>query len=829
MSVLVRQASETGVSRVGSTDMMPQIALIDPALGRTGAHNRSFALLLARQGAGKGEIGVWCNEMISHDLCGEMVAQGVTVKPLFDVDFYRILQKHGGGVADHWDWIYHLSQQYLQAFEQVLEQWPQGLVEVIHHTLSWEHASALALALELGGSRMNRLRHLVFLMFSPGVDAAGDTYDAIKALNYRLAFRWLTQFGSVSLYAGCSEYASAYERLLGLSDALSIHPCFLGDWGSRPLRQPRPGAPTLLLYAGEIKKEKGFLQLPKLLESLLQTASAETRLIIQFVAVRNDSARKVQVRLDQLAKDDPRVEIHHGFWSDETLQETLATVDVLYLNYDASAYCHSTSGLLWLAAWYGISVVVPDNTWLRREAGRLGVRVVAGDGTSVNRASPADPAAFDAGYFAALFTPFWSWLSTAGDEIVAACGKRDQFDGADIVIFWKQNDTGLYGRRSDMIVRYLASRPDVRKVMVVDAPIGDANLEKLAEPTATPTQHQRVHTGIQQKLLGAWDTAKVSYHVYVCPLKQYRFRDDGTSRPQFIEGYLDYLGAAFSTTGIDPSSALLWFYPTNFNASAIIDRFKPARVIVDVEDDQRSWPGVAEETRRRLTGNYKELLIKADSAMTNCQPLRHAMQSFFPDIRLVPNGCDVDPPRVIPKGDPVFNQFIRFPGKTIGFVGNLESKIDVALLQKVADRFPGCQVVLLGSTHANPDAFALSRNPNVCMPGVVPYDELDAWMGKFDVGLVPHLRTELTQAMNPQKIYAYLASNVPVVSTDVPNIPRDTDLVRVAAAHDQFLDAVADVLEVGRPSSRSFHTYVEANSWAARLTPFVDELNLAGR
>jgi len=43
--------------------------------------------------------------------------------------------------------------------------------------------------------------------------------------------------------------------------------------------------------------------------------------------------------------------------------------------------------------------------------------------------------------------------------------------GRDFVLFWKQNDTGIYGRRVDMFIKYLATREDVRKVVVFDAPI----------------------------------------------------------------------------------------------------------------------------------------------------------------------------------------------------------------------------------------------------------------------------------------------------------------------------------------------------------------------
>src|SRR3546814_1925587 len=81
-----------------------------------------------------------------------------------------------------------------------------------------------------------------------------------------------------------------------------------------------------------------------------------SRLVIQFVSVRNAAGRQVLNELKGLAIRLPQIELHHGFWSDEHLHEALAASSVFYMNYDAEAYAHKTSGLLWLAAWYRLPV-----------------------------------------------------------------------------------------------------------------------------------------------------------------------------------------------------------------------------------------------------------------------------------------------------------------------------------------------------------------------------------------------------------------------------------------------------------------------------------------
>src|SRR3546814_10795201 len=101
-----------------------------------------------------------------------------------------------------------------------------------------------------------------------------------------------------------------------------------------------------------------------------------------------------------------------------------------------------------------------------------------------------------------------------------------------------------------------------------------------------------------------------------------------------------------------------------------LDRFHPALVVVDVVDDHRAWPGVSEEEEQNLTRNYRDLLSLADIAMANREPVQKAMHGFCPDIRLVPNGCDSDPPRATPDSGTQFDAFQSFAGHTNGYAGN---------------------------------------------------------------------------------------------------------------------------------------------------------------
>lgn len=389
-----------------------------------------------------------------------------------------------------------------------------------------------------------------------------------------------------------------------------------------------------------------------------------------------------------------------------------------------------------------------------------------------------------------------------------------QSEGVDIVVFWKQNDTGLYGRRSDMVIKYLASREDVRKVVVFDAPISQFDIENMKSNDAL-TQKRNVYIRLYEKILGKLDTSKISYNVFAHPPGVYTLKDEEGREP-LIKGYQPYLKQVFETVGVVPSKSVFWFYPKISLAENLIDIFKPHKTVVDVVDDHRAWPNVSEHTKKELTNHYKQLLSKADIAFANCKPVIDSMKEFKPDIQLVPNGCEENPEIIEPKNHAMYEELKVFEGKVIGFVGNLEAKIDIPLIERIADEFKDVLIVIVGSTHANPETRNLQKHTNVRMFGVVPYENVNAIVSKFDVGIVPHKKMDLTDNMNPLKIFVYLANRVGVVTTSISNLPK-SDCIFMAVDEASFIGGISKVLNKNKKLEHCA-SFAKDNSWSNRFS-----------
>jgi glycosyltransferase involved in cell wall biosynthesis len=203
--------------------------------------------------------------------------------------------------------------------------------------------------------------------------------------------------------------------------------------------------------------------------------------------------------------------------------------------------------------------------------------------------------------------------------------------------------------------------------------------------------------------------------------------------------------------------------------------------------------------------------------IANCEAVKRSMEEFAAGIHVVPNACEVPsgPPRRLRRP----RDIRKLRGPLIGYVGNLSSRIDIDLLEHVAGARPEWHLVLIGSAHLNRDVLQLGALENVHLLGVRPYDELQAYLQAFDVGIVPHVDDDMTRIMNPLKVFVYSAANLPVVSTAVSNIDEMRSLVRVAGDPEEFVERVEEALREGRgPSVESEHrTLLEEHSWSRRV------------
>ena len=392
-------------------------------------------------------------------------------------------------------------------------------------------------------------------------------------------------------------------------------------------------------------------------------------------------------------------------------------------------------------------------------------------------------------------------------------------DRYDIVLFWKQNDTGIYGRRHDMVLKYLSRDPRVERVLLFDAPVsvfGSGATAVKSGPMGRHSHSGRIFRQLLRQKLRLSDTDKIRFDTYLYVAKNRAPRALGWLLPSETN-YLDYLQRVLDRHEIGGRRTVFWVCPNNFHFPAIERRFEPDLVVADVIDDQRKWD-VTTRRRKELTDNYREVLGRSHLVFANCGNVVENMREFTGCVHLFPNASELveeqsrswDKPR----------ELKRMNGPIVGYVGNLDAaRIDIDLLTAVARERPQWNLVFIGSMHRGKEIKRLGRFPNVHFFGVQVYERAMRFVRHFDVAMIPHADNELTRHMNPLKLYVYLSLHVPVVSTMIENIDDSSEFVEKAGNAGEFVDAIDRCLNENPIAGRkeALRRHLQANSWDVRV------------
>jgi teichuronic acid biosynthesis glycosyltransferase TuaH len=218
------------------------------------------------------------------------------------------------------------------------------------------------------------------------------------------------------------------------------------------------------------------------------------------------------------------------------------------------------------------------------------------------------------------------------------------------------------------------------------------------------------------------------------------------------------------------------------------------------------------DARERKVAAAADLIIAANPVVADTWRGRGR------DPVMIPYGADVAAYRRVDQAP--IPPDVGLHGPVAGFVGQINDRTDLSLLEAVAER--GLALLLVGPVNPDfePDRFAaLRRRANVCWVGPKPFEALPGYLRSMDVGLVPYRDSLFNRGSFPLKTLEYLAAGRAVVATDLPAIRwLNTSLISVATAPSAFADLVGRL--AGEPRTQELierrQAFAAEHSWARR-------------
>jgi teichuronic acid biosynthesis glycosyltransferase TuaH len=225
-----------------------------------------------------------------------------------------------------------------------------------------------------------------------------------------------------------------------------------------------------------------------------------------------------------------------------------------------------------------------------------------------------------------------------------------------------------------------------------------------------------------------------------------------------------------------------------------------ARVLgYDCMDDALAFPQDA-SVRSLKAAWERSLLARADFVVCTSETLlrRCAERGAHPDkLSVVRNGWDpgdfpVQPSRPMPATGPL----------TLGFFGTIAEWLDFAALEKLVSVLPEVTVRLIGPNLCG----YLSPHPRLVLVPPMEHTALARAARDVDVWLLPFQVTELTRAIDPVKLYEYIALGRPVLAVRYPELQQFASFVT-------FYDGIDDLVQRLRDRSAGIAGTTQREAW----------------
>ena len=279
----------------------------------------------------------------------------------------------------------------------------------------------------------------------------------------------------------------------------------------------------------------------------------------------------------------------------------------------------------------------------------------------------------------------------------------------------------------------------------------------------------------------------------------------------------------------NPAHVLVWIYDTE--AAEYLSAFPKATVLYDCVDDHGTQAGV-DRNPQRVQEEEKYLMQRADIVTVTSKRLFELKRQQHPNVHLVLNAGDVTRFTSVvdvPVADrPGLKLLASLPRPVLGTVGALDSyKVDFPLIESAATRHPEWQFVFAGAPmidgkHHSREIDAVTTLANVHRIGLIPHEEVPAYVNHFDLCLIPYRANEYNKASFPLKFWEFMATGKPVIVTGVPELKEYSSLIGYAESVAQLEQLITYWLTHPEEKRAERIALAREHSWEKRVETILD-------
>ena len=262
------------------------------------------------------------------------------------------------------------------------------------------------------------------------------------------------------------------------------------------------------------------------------------------------------------------------------------------------------------------------------------------------------------------------------------------------------------------------------------------------------------------------------------------------------------------------------YYP---QAYMLEGNFNESCFVYDVIDEYSAFPNM----NVAMCKSFEEKICRqADLVFAISENLLEERKAFNPQTFHLPIGAETDRFVEAAENKKNLDVFSGVSGRKIGYYGSIDDRLNVDFCLAAAKAMPEHAFFFFGPVRGNASIAALQALKNTYFPGPVDYSVLADYAVHFDIAVLPYTKSRFNKYIFPNKIFEYLATGAPVVTSDIPSIRylEREEFIRIARTPEEYVEALEAALKDTETGRDERIACARANTWQNRADKLWEEV-----